>query len=137
MTSDLERIVGTHRVRLERPDVLHVLFRGDVTVEHMDAFFALIEGMVKEGPAKRVFVLQRLTEAGTFSPQVRKLIASEPRVRLVGRVTGYGGGFAMRVMLTMVQMASKTFNPKNQVEAEFHATEAAARAWIDALRRRK
>jgi len=125
--------VGPHEIQFEAPDVLRVVMHGDILADHMLAMYDIVESMAA-GPAS-LFILQDLSRSQNFTAGARKTVASEPRADLIAGVASFGESFQMRVMVAMLDKASRLFGRQRVTPSGFFATETLARDWIAERRR--
>jgi hypothetical protein len=100
----------------------------------MLAMYDIVE-TVASGPAS-LFVLQDLSGSQNLTAGARKLIAGEPRADLIAGVASFGVSFQMRVMVSMLDKASRLFGRQVVTPSGFFANQAEARGWIAARRRK-
>jgi hypothetical protein len=127
MTGRERDAVGPHRVTVEPPDIVHLVFEGDVAAEHVGAVLDAMERVLSK--AGRVFVLQDLSRMRTFTPEARKLIAEDPRAAKVAAIASYNVSFHMRVVLGMLDRVHRLTRGKAPPSA-FYASKEDALSWI-------
>ncbi|UQA61750.1 hypothetical protein [Polyangium aurulentum] len=113
--------------------MLRVVMHGDILADHMLGMYEIVE-TVAAGPAS-LFILQDLSRSQNFTAAARKTVASEPRADLIAGVASFGESFQMRVMIAMMDKASRLFGRQVVTPSGFFATEAEARDWIAERRR--
>ncbi|HMY17614.1 MAG TPA: hypothetical protein PKA58_14930 [Polyangium sp.] len=118
--------VGPHEVEYEPPDLLHVHYEGDVELEHLKVFDAIVEAIAS---TSRAYVLRDARRGGTVRPETRAHIArSVDMTKIAGMVT-YGSSFHARIVSTMLETAMRRLKDTN-VEYVYFDSEMEARAWI-------
>ncbi|MDI1481781.1 STAS/SEC14 domain-containing protein [Polyangium sp. y55x31] len=126
---------GEHVVRFEAPDIVHIRNVGDIALEDMQRMFEAILGGVAQAGG-RVFWLADITRMGHVRAEARKLaIESDITKNLLGTAI-YGGNFQQRAISNLAIKAARVLNPKSVATPfKFLATEAEARAYVEAIRR--
>lgn len=122
-----------HQVTEEPPDILHLVFEGDVTAPHVEVVLGAMERVIAK--AGRVYVLQDLSRMRTFMPDARKLIAEDPRAARVRGIATYRASFHMRVMLGFLDRVHRLTRGEAPPSA-FYATKEEALSWIERERTR-
>jgi SpoIIAA-like len=118
--------VGPHRVTIELPDIMHVRYDGDVSIDEfkvMDAFVANFPGN------GAVYVLRDARRGGQTSLETRAYMARAARVTRLRAVVSYGSSFRSRTLVDMTQKAIKALRQEGP-EVAFFETEEEARLWI-------
>lgn len=127
---DGEVHVGPHRLRFERPDILHLRFRDAVEPEHVDRFFSLAASLSLDRP---IYLLRDVRSGGSLGPKTRLRIIQSADPRRVAAIVSYGASFQVRVVSTMLLNAMRVFK-RSAPQFAFFDTETEARAWIEAHR---
>jgi hypothetical protein len=117
--------VGPHRVEIERPDVFHIHYSGDIDAAHFKAFGELIQTIPAPIP---IYLLRDARNGGIHKREAREDAARKGEGRLAAIVT-YGSSFHGRTLFTMLNKATRILDPRIPI-AVFFETEADARAWI-------
>lgn len=123
---------GAHRARFEPPDVLVMQTMGDVGIEEIRQFLG---DLVKWPRPERGFfyisdVSQMGHQTGQVAGEMRKLPPNIFRATAV-----VGAKFHQRVAADLLRRVMVRLNlPGYAADAQFFATEAEARVWIDSLR---
>lgn len=125
--------VGPHHLEVERPDIVHIRYHGDVTVEHFQAFDAVIDGM--SPPETRIYLLRDGRRGGFALPETRAYMARRARVSRLIAVVTYGTTFLGKTLVTMTNTAIRSLKQEGP-DLAFVETEAEARAWIAEHRKR-
>jgi hypothetical protein len=126
--ASVDRQIGPHRVTIELPDVLCLRLNGDVELDHVKDFYALIN----ELPAD-VYVLRDDRKSRMSSPQAREfMVKNIPAGKMVALIS-FGASFQRRTMIRMIAKAVRLLRHATPI-LEFTSTEAEARAWIDKIR---
>lgn len=122
---------GTHRMRFDPPDLVHIVWKGAVTGEHTKRVLELVDAL----EAPKLFILVDISESGIPSPRDRQVM-SEARIyeRLAGMAI-VGAGYSVRTVMAMLLRAARLLT-KQSVNAAFFRTEAEGRAWLAAERAR-
>lgn len=124
--------VGPHRFILERPDIIHIRYAGDVNLEQFKRFDDLIVGV--DEPAK-LYLIRDASRGGIASPEVRAYMVRCAHIpRLVAVVT-YGSSFQARTLVKMANTAVRVLQQQGP-EIGFVDNESDARKWIAAHRQR-
>lgn len=123
--------IGPSSITYEPPDTLYVVASG-----HVDGAIAnrLIEQLV-EWSSNKPYVLLVVNVGGflSFSTEARKILASNGH-RLPPRVLAlFGGSFATRVVLDLLDRASWLLGSRNRL-AKHWPDEKSARAWANEMR---
>jgi hypothetical protein len=121
--------VGPHRVELHEPDLCLVVWDGEVTAEHIREAYPLLDGL--GGGTRPIFVLQDVSRTRNITAGARKLISAQRAAERFVAVISYGASFQIRVIVQMVERVERLFRP-SLPQALFFATEAEARAFLDA-----
>jgi hypothetical protein len=127
--------IGRHHVEIEEPDIVFIVFDGDVQAEHITIMYDMAEAHVRERGLKRIFVLQDFSRIGVLSESVRQAMAHDPRANLLAALGSFGASFHVRVLINLVQRVVRIFNGK-AAPVVFFATEGEARAWLEEQRHR-
>jgi hypothetical protein len=127
--------IGRHEYAIEEPDLINVVFDGDLRGEHVTQLYDLTEAHVRERGLKRVYVLQDFTKIGTVSEPVRRAMAHDPRASLLAAVGSFGARPHVRVLINLVVRVVRLFRGKAGT-AMFFSSEAEARAWLQNEKRR-
>ncbi|MDI1433915.1 STAS/SEC14 domain-containing protein [Polyangium sorediatum] len=125
---------GEHVYRFEAPDVVHIRNVGDVALEDMQRMFELIRA-ARAQVGGLVFWLSDITQMGHVRAEARKLaIESDTNKNLRGTAI-YGGNFKQRAIANLAIKAARVLRPSRVLTPfKFVATEAEARAYIEAIR---
>jgi len=118
--------VGPHQVEFEPPDILHIHYFGDVTLEQFKVFDSMV---LSVPPPTRIYILRDARKGGLVTAEVRAYVATRVDVtRIAGMVT-YGSSFQTRTVSTMMAKAVHHLKPES-APAVFFAAENEARAFI-------
>lgn len=122
--------IGPHRFRFEHPDVLFMYFEGSVDVAHFHEFYALA---IKLIPLHPIYIVRDTRGGGLLDAKTRSAVLKTVDPERVAAIISYGSSFQLRVIVTMLLKAMRTF--KNAApQAIFVDSEEEARAWIAANR---
>ncbi|MDI1447345.1 STAS/SEC14 domain-containing protein [Polyangium sp. 6x1] len=126
---------GEHEYRFEAPDIVHIRNVGDVVLEDMRRMFDLIrEGVAEAGGP--VFWLAGIARMGHVHADARKLAIESDTARNLQGTAIYGGNFHQRAISNLAIKAARLLRPaRASTPFRFIATEADARAYIEAIRR--
>lgn len=126
---------GEHAYRFESPDIVHIRNVGDISRGDMQCMFETILGGVAQAGG-RVFWLADITRMGHVCPEARKLAIESDVTKNLRGTAIYGGNFQQRAISNLAIKAARVLNPKQiATPFKFLATEAEARAYIEAIRR--
>jgi hypothetical protein len=121
------RVVGSHRIDLEFPDVVHIHYGGDVEPAHYLAFQEFITDLLPETP---LYFLRDARKGGFVAAETRKhIVANANESKFIAVIT-YGSSFQTKTVFDNMNRALRTIRGTT-VPIEFFDTEAEARAWID------
>ena len=118
--------VGPHRLEIERPDVVHIRYDGDVNLEQFKAFDEIIN---KISSPRQLYLLRDAHRGGTTSPETRAKMVQSVHVMRWRAVVTYGASFHARTVVTLTNKAIRILKEEGPAVA-FLDTEAEARAWI-------
>jgi hypothetical protein len=126
-----ERIIGSHSVRFEPPDILFLRLTGDVEEAHVMPIMEEFGRYAEELPY--LYGLVDMVRMGSITPAARKAsaLAKNPEN---SAVVLFSASFTHRVIVKLVLKAAQIFSASTQPTAMF-GTEAEARAWIEEQRR--
>jgi len=124
--------VGNHSFRTEPPDVFSIRYSGDVLRAEAEEMTDAYEQFYKEG--RRIYLLLDLTRIGAIPAESRKLAAARAARRKNEHAVFFGASFTMRLVTRLVTKAIALARGEPDFSV-FVATEAEARAWIEAQRR--
>ncbi len=123
--------IGPHRL-LCGQDMYFVECIGDVTAEHMPAFFALTKRYTQKNGY--VLALVDASRMGTMSPEARRLSVAYGKQDPGRRATAiFGASLVTRTLATLLFKAIALITQRAS-ESAFFKTEAEARAWLDEKR---
>jgi hypothetical protein len=118
--------IGPHCLKIERPDIVHIHYVGDVNLEQ----FKVIDRIVLDIPEPSdLYLLRDARRGGITTPATRAHLARSPHVLRWCAVVTYGASFQAQTMVRLTNKAIRLLNDK-QSEVVFVDTEAKARAWI-------
>lgn len=125
--------VGRNSIRLERPDLVHVILRGPnkrPDIEEMQRILFTIGD--RSGPMD---FLLGLTELESLGPGARGTWTRVDRAYPFRNAFAYGASFGMQMLVLTTHRAGRLMTPAYfQWDVGFFQTEAAARAQIEAQR---
>lgn len=117
---------GRHRAFVELPDILHVHYVGDVTLED----FKKLDSLVVEFPRPgNVYVLRNGRRGGQTTLETRAYMARAARIERLRAVVSYGTSFYARTLVDMSNRAIRALRHEGP-ELAFFETEEEARIWI-------
>ena len=122
--------VGNAIVRFEAPDIVHFSNDGVIGITEIKRLFSLAAEM-SQRLGKPVFLLADLSGAKGMTAEARKFPNDQypgDKTPIVG-FSFYGGGFAVRVLLTMMRKAAEALGHATY-PLSYLASEAEARAWL-------
>lgn len=122
--------IGPHWAEFEPPDILHIHYGGDVTLEHFKVFDAMVLAVP---PPTRVYILRDARKGGLVTPEARAYIATQVDVTRIASMVTYGSSFQTRTVSTMLAKAVQRLKPE-AATPQFFETETEARAFIAAHR---
>ena len=120
---------GSHHMRLESPDQVHLVWNGDVTAEHVLAAYETFESLGQP----RLYLMSDVTRSGTPSEHARKTLVQDKRLRMIYAMACIGASFPMQIVTNLMIRAGQLFRG-DLVKATFARDEAEARAWLSAQR---
>jgi hypothetical protein len=131
MESAVTLQLGLNSVTFEPPDTMYIVTNG-----YIDGLIArqLMEQLV-EWSANKPYVLLvvNVVKLSSFSTEARKILTSNGH-RLPPRVLAlFGGSFATRVLLDLMDRASWLLGSRNRM-AKHWPDEKSARAWVNEMR---
>ncbi len=123
---------GTHDYRIE-DDLLFLRYRGLLTPDDAGRIMELVRQVRAQWG--RVLVLTDSSHGADLPPETRKAFmdALTPETRMDYQAV-YGMARTTRVMAMLLMRAARLLG-RSQIEIEFFATEAEARAYLGAMRR--
>jgi hypothetical protein len=124
---------GGHAYRCERAGILFLRTAGDLAEQDVATVFAAFERLCDAG--EHVFWLIDLARLGVMLPDARKLVARTPLRRQNKGAAIFGASFHQRAIVTLVFKAMELLQ-RDAPPLAFFPSEAEARAWIDARRRK-
>lgn len=122
--------IGPHRLRFEPPDVLYMYFEGSVDVAHFHEFYALATTLIPQNP---IYIVRDTHGGGLLNAKTRSAVINTVDPTRVAAIISYGSSFQLRVIVTMLLKAMRTFK-RSAPQAIFVDSEEEARAWIAANR---
>ena len=125
--------LDSHEYRIE-DDLLFVRYRGLLTPTHAQRIMELVRGI--RARCGRVLVLTDSSHGATMPPETRKAFmdALTPETRMDYQAV-FGMGGPVRLMAILLTRAARLLR-RSQIEIEFFSSEADARAYLQAMRRR-
>jgi len=124
--------VGHHRLEIERPDIVHIHYMGDVNLEQFNTFDEIINNI----PAPReLYLLRNAHRGGTTSPETRAKMVQTMHVMRWRAVVTYGASFHAQTVVTLTNKAIRILKEDGPPLA-FLDSEEEARAWIAEHRKR-
>lgn len=121
---------GPHRFRFEPPDVLFMYFNGPVEVGHFHEFYSTAMKLSSNG---RIYIVRDTRNGGLLGAKTRSAVIKTVDPQRVIAIISYGSSFQLRVIVTMLTKAMRTFK-RSAPLAVFVDTEEEARTWIAAHR---
>lgn len=118
--------VGLHRFRFEPPDVLFMHFEGPIQVAEFHEFYAAALKLNSDG---RIYLVRDARHGGLLDAKVRTAVIKNVDPERVAAIVSYGSSFQLRVIVTMLIKAMRTFR-KSAPPVIFVDSEDEARAWI-------
>lgn len=127
-----EKRVGQHVVRFVEDERVEIEFHGDLDWEDGGALFRETDQiLLSEG---RVYVLCDVTDLGRLTRGARRNVRDRPKTGVQRFLAYVGAGFGTRVMIDLVDRASKLLG-QEQVTYRFFDGHEEARAWLVEMRR--
>ncbi|MDI1450748.1 hypothetical protein [Polyangium sp. 6x1] len=133
-SSSFEEPFGSHRIRFEAPDRICTVLDGPLSVEEAEAIIGRIYELGrKHGPLLSMLDVARYASSGE---RVRQVFLRGSTERIPVRAGAiFGASFPTRVAMSMVLTAGAHILPSRfSFPVTFTATEAEARAWLEAHR---
>jgi hypothetical protein len=118
--------VGPHVLELEKPDIVHIHYDGDVELEHFLVFDELIARFT---PPTGVYLLRDRRRGGFVTRATREYVGQKANISHILIAITYGASFQTR---TAFQMMSKGATRIRGISnsAVFVETEEEGRTWI-------
>ncbi|UQA57695.1 STAS/SEC14 domain-containing protein [Polyangium aurulentum] len=127
-----EKRVGQHVVRFVEDERVEIEFHGDLDWEDGAALFRETDQvLLSEG---RIYVLCDVTDLGRLTRRAMHNVRDRPRTDAHRFLAYVGARFGMRVMIDLVDRASKLLG-QEQVTYRFFDAHEEARAWLVQMRR--
>src|SRR5262245_55495825 len=122
--------IGRHTLQFEPPDILHTIYRGDVSPHE----FVEMYGFVKDLAAERPYLLYLadVSELPIPSADVRRNTAEFDRTLRIHAWAFYGGTFATNTIVTLLGIAANLVSDK---PVRCFESKADAYAWLVSLRK--
>lgn len=124
--------IGPH-VTLITNDVMHNTLRGDLILADLQELLQIVERV--RAQRGMIFLLTDTRQLGTIEPAARQYGVKWARTHTVEGSAIYGAGLMARALITLIERAI-TLVRAHHAPTVFFATEAQARAWIDAQRQK-
>jgi hypothetical protein len=124
--------IGPHRMEIERPDVVHIHYMGQVTLDHFKLFDELIQRLPSE---IRIYLLRDARQGGIATPEARAHMVRAGHLPRLTAVVTYGAAFQARTLVKLTNTAVRTLT-RQTPDLAFVDTEGDARAWIAEHRKR-
>lgn len=110
--------VGTHRYYCQA-DLLFSELHGDIQLDDIQQLWSIAESI--EQTCGYVITVFDASDCKSITPAARRYIGEKNRVRIVvGPVLLMGAGFAMRIMVRLLQQAARVFG-KQPAAVHFYA----------------
>lgn len=123
--------VARHKVHIELPDVLHIHYDGDVSLDE----FKVMDDFVANYPGNEfIYVLRNARHGGQTSLETRTYMARFARTRRIRAIVTYGASFQGRMLVDMTRRAIHALK-KEGPELAFVSSEEEARDWIATSRK--
>jgi hypothetical protein len=121
--------VGLHQALIELPDILHIHYQGDVSLEEFKIFDAFVANFPGSG---FLYVLRDARRGGETSLETRAYMARAAQIERLRAVVSYGSTFYARMLVDMSSRAIRSIRSlkKRSPETAFFSSEEEARAWI-------
>ncbi|RKG82094.1 STAS/SEC14 domain-containing protein [Corallococcus exercitus] len=130
-----EWVFGTQRVSLESSDILWTKVRGSFSETDVRELVEVFHEL-GAGPDKPLYLVVDLSSSEGLSVAPRKYLAEHVRPTWFRGVVFFGAKRTHREVLRALVVALN-FTGDAKLEAEFVDSEAQARAWLEAHRRRQ
>jgi hypothetical protein len=118
--------IGPHSFRFEPPDILFMHFSGPVEAEQFHEFYATTMELKSQG---QIYIVRDTRSGGSLDSKARSAVIKTVDPQRVAAIISYGSSFHLRVIVTMLTKAMRTFKP-SAPRAVFVDSEDEARAWI-------
>jgi len=122
--------IGPHKFRFEPPDVLFMYFSGPVEADQFHEFYATAMKLKSEG---QIYIVRDTRNGGLLDAKTRAAVIKTVDPKRVAAIISYGSSFQLRVVVTMLTKAMRTFK-RSAPQAIFVNSEDEARTWIAAHR---
>jgi hypothetical protein len=120
--------VGQHSICFEPPDVVTIVFVGDVSGPEMSAINDKPRELFDK---EEYFSILNLEKLGSFSAEAKQKIRESP---LTKGVAAFGASFQTKIVISLLSKVYSMLYRGGAAPVFFAATGAEARAWIEARR---
>lgn len=134
-TSGEWQAIGTHSVRLETPDIVHMRIIGDLGNDQVRHLLGMFEDSSKNN--RGLFALIDISKAGRPNLDILKSSDIVEKMRGYRAFVYYKAQFQHRTVLEIVKKVAKAFRLSlHTMPLVAFATDAEAYAWIEQFRTR-
>jgi hypothetical protein len=116
--------LGQHILRVQPPDIVEIIFIGDVSGAEMEAMNEKPRAFLESG---RYFSLLNLEQLGSLSAEAKQKIRAAPFSR---GVAAFGASFQTRIMVSLLGKVYSMIKRGAIPPVLFVNTEQEAHAWI-------
>lgn len=129
------QFIGKHAIRFEAPDIVYSRANGDVSIDETRQMMSFLDALPK--PEKGFFALLDTANAGRQDPAALKMPEIIERMNRYRAMVYFNADFHHRTIIALYQRVGRLLKfATSNIPLMIFNTEADARAWIDAQRRK-
>ncbi|MDI3282251.1 hypothetical protein [Polyangium sp. 15x6] len=126
--------VSRNEIRLERPDLVFIAFRGSTTTADTVRMKEIYDTIGEK--VGRFYAIVDATQIESLEPGARAVWLERDKPYPIRHIVAYGGSFSIRMVVMTMYRAARILSPSRvPFPMEFATGEQEARARIDQIRR--